>query len=241
MTETQTRDRTESAATRRPWWKHPAVPIALVVVVAVGVLVYALSPWVAAEDPVAPDAIEVEAPERVSVEEPFAVTAIAFDGDGEVSSGARLSLSADPSLVSRPEPVRTGDDGTATFSGVEVWDEGTYALTVSADGTAETVRVDAVGPGDLDVTAPSEVAVNERFTVDVSFSPRGEPVEGQELTVYVEPDGPWQSIRTGTDGTAQAVFADGVAQPGEYTLLVNHPDGPTEVKQTLSVAPESGE
>lgn len=240
MTETQTRHRTESATTRRPWWKHPAVPVALVVVV--GAVVYAGSAWVAAENPVAPDAIEVEAPDRVSVEEPFAVTATAFDGDGEASSGAQLSLSADPPLVSQPEvTVRTGDDGTAAFSGLDAGEDGTYALTVSADGTAETVRVDAVGPGELGVTAPSEVTVNEPFTVDVSFAPRGEPVEGQELTVYVEPDGPWQSVRTGADGTAEAVFADGVALPGEYTLLVNNPDGPTEVKETLSVAPESGE
>lgn len=239
-TDTQTPRGTQSDAgtARRPWWKHPLVPVALVVVVAA--VVYGASVWVAAENPAAPAAIEVDAPDRVNVEEPFEVTATALDEDGDPASGAELSLAADPSLVSQPDnTVRTEDDGTAMFSGLEVAEDGTYTLTVSADGTtAETVRTEAVGAAQIGLTAPSEVAVNEAFTVDVSFASRGEPVEGQELTVYVEPDGPWQSINTGTDGTAQAVFADGVAQPGEYTLLVNDPDATTEAKQALSVTGE---
>lgn len=239
MTDTQTPRGTQPDAgtARRPWWKHPLVPVALVVVV--GAIVYGGSAWVAAENPAAPAALEVDAPDRVNVEESFAVTATALDDDGDPASGAELSLAADPSLVSQPDTtVRTGDDGTATFSGLEVAEGGTYTLTVSADDTTETVRTEAVEAAELDLSAPSEVAVNEAFTVDVSFSSRGEPVEGQELTVYVEPDGPWQSVNTGTDGTAEAEFADGVAQPGEYTLLVNDPDATTEAKQTLSVTAE---
>lgn len=239
MTDTQTPRGTQPDAgtARRPWWKHPLVPVALVVVV--GAVVYGGSVWVAAESPTAPAALEVDAPDRVDVEQSFEVTATASDDDGAPVSGVPLSLAADPSLVSQPDnTVRTGDDGTATFSGLEVAEGGTYTLTVSADGSTEEVRTEAVEAAELGLTAPSEVAVNEAFTVDVSFSSRGEPVEGQELTVYVEPDGPWQTVNTGTDGTAEAVFAEGVAQPGEYTLLVNDPDAATEAKQTLSVTAE---
>lgn len=241
MTETQSPPGAESAAgrARRPWFKHPVVLVAVVVVLAAAV--YGTAAWVAAKKPTAPadvEDIQVDAPDRITVEEDFQVTTTALDDGGNPQPGARLSLASDPALTNQRElTLRTGDDGTATFSGLEVDEEGIYRLTVSAGGTSETVRVEATNSGEIGISAPSGVAANEPFTVAVSFS-RGEPVEGQELTVYVEPDGPWKNVKTGADGTAEAVFTDGVAEAGKYTLLVKNPQGPTEAKQSLTVTPE---
>lgn len=221
--------------TRRPWWKHPAfvVAVAVIVVVVVAALVW----WLTRSGDAAVAEVDAEGPDTVTVGEPFEVAATALDEGGAPVSGEELSLGSDPALAVAPEdPEVTDDAGRVTFAGLEAEEAAVHGLTVSADGASATLRVEAVEPeGRIQMTAPSEVAEGEEFTVEVSFFRRGEPSEGEGVTVSVEPDGPVQRVETDANGTAQAVFAEGVPDAGEYTLLAMSADGRTETSQPLVV------
>lgn len=227
-------DPPRSTTTRRPWWKHPAFVVVVLALVLGGV---ALLVWLARPDDSAVAEIDAEGPDTVQVGEPFEVTATAVDDGGAPVSGEELSLSSEPALAKQPQDAAvTNDDGAVTFAGLEAEEAADHTLTVSTDGTAGQVRVEAVEPeGRIHLTAPSEVAEGEEFTVNVTFFRSGEPAEAEPLTVSVEPDGPVERVETDDNGTAQATFSDGVPEAGEYTLLAMSTDGRAERSQTLVV------
>lgn len=227
-------DPPRSATTRRPWWKHPAFVVVVALLVLGGV---ALLVWLARPDDSTVAEIDAEAPDTVTVGEPFEVTATAVDDGGAPVSGEELSLSSEPALAEQPQDAAvTNDEGAVTFAGLETEEAADHTLTVSADGTAGQVRVEAVeAEGRIHLTAPSEVAEGEEFTVSLTFFRRGEPAAAEALTVSVEPDGPVERVETDENGTAQAAFGDGVPEAGEYTLLAMSTDGRAERSQTLVV------
>lgn len=227
-------DAPPNTATRRPWWKHPAF---LVVVVILLLGAVALLAWLARPDDSTVAEINAEAPDEVTVGEPFKVTATAVDDEGAPVSGEELSLGSEPALAVQPQDAAvTNDEGAVTFAGLETDEAATHTLTVSTEGAAGRVRVEAVEPeGRIHLTAPSEVAEGEEFTANLSFFRLGEPAEDEPVTVSVEPDGPVERVETDDNGSAQATFDDGVSEAGEYTLLAMSVDGRTESSQTLVV------
>ena len=169
------------------------------------------------------DVHSISAPSEVSEGESFTVSATVENvGDGRDTQTIDFNRGGDSSVTLVGEETSSESFSETLYSGGN-----TYTMTVSSDDDSDSTSVYVLEPAYFSVysmNSPSEVNVDESFTVSAYVKNTGEDSDGQRIS-YNYGGSNYESL-SGGSGT-RTYFSDSFSSEGSRTLSISSDDNST--------------